>query len=360
MNDKIKLSNKDSESSAKQHVGTYIYGIDYLRVIFCVSVVMWHEVNKNSPLPNNSATTLFQYLFGIGYLDFLLLAVPSFLLVSCFLFLYRGGTLDRLKLNMKYLFLTFIFWVFIRDLMVGGINDVITLLTPHDLTGLFTLISGGTFGLYYFFISLIIVQLITYILKNLKFVYIIIGLFLSSTIIFYLSFYAERTGNNLFVQYFSPVSFITVPFLALILYKLWNLKDRKKILLSAVFLVSYLIVRIIEWYLLVHFFFVRNIQPGFPLYARPSLYLISMVIIILSFLISKKPPKIISLVSKYSLAIYVTHILFLSISHQIIGSFTIFSILHLADIATTLVCIALAMVFSTVFAKFIKRNLLFS
>ena len=100
--------------SAERDIHGRIHGLDYLRFLCCLSVVAWHtRVLDVFPL-GKALTAVISY-------NGLLLAVPSFFLISLFLLnLKLGSGLAYVSRRLVRLFFLSVFWSCIYILFYGG------------------------------------------------------------------------------------------------------------------------------------------------------------------------------------------------------------------------------------------------
>ena len=127
-------------------------GLEILRVVFSVAVVVWHL--KTIP---KSPYLLFggNHGVGAGVLDVvnigvLLLAVPVFIFISCFIFVLNGAGRESLKRRLTVLA---IFWSVAYILFMEGRAGLVRIAAEFIDRPLYVIFrSGGT--VYYFFISL--------------------------------------------------------------------------------------------------------------------------------------------------------------------------------------------------------------
>ena len=341
--------------SVSKIVNDYLPGLDYLRAIFCIFVVMWHigfGTNQAMQLITNFLDKKY-ILFYIFNLNFLLLAVPGFLLMSNFLFVHKNGTISRLKINIQKNLSLFVFWALITKLFSGNIGYFISLVPKNGLD-VFQLLTGGFSGLYFFLISLSITQVITYYIKNFSFKIICIGSIVSLITTFLLSFFSLKSGNVLIVSYYNPLNFISVPFLAVLLNKVFNSNtEQKKFILIS--LTIGIVSVILEWYILPSRIFFQVSRFGMPEYMRPSIYLFSTFLILLAFRVTKLPIKIISILSYYSLPIYLLHPVYLDWSHIIVEKFSI-QYLQLRNLVASVLCIVITLFVIKIFEPYFKRK----
>lgn len=333
----------------------YLPGLDYLRAIFCVFVVMWHVGFGTNPTMQ-LITNFFdkKYLvFYIFNLNFLLLAVPGFLLVSNFLFVQKGGTVSRLKENIrKYLYL-FVFWVFVTKLFSGNIGYFISLLPKNGLA-VFQLFTGGFSGFYFFLISLSLSQIVTYYIQNFSFKIIRIGSIVSLITTFLLAFVSLKSGNTLMVLYYNPLNFISVPFLAVLLNRVFksNIEHKKLIWLTLAIGIG---AAILEWYILPNKIFLQVSRFGMPEYMRPSIYLFGTFLILLALRITKSPIRIIRTLSYYSLPIYLIFPNYVDWSHVIVENFSI-RYLQIRNFVASVLCIVITLFVIKIFELYLKSK----
>jgi hypothetical protein len=331
-------------------VNKYIYGIDYLRVFFCIGVVSWH-MNVGIVGQFN----IFNYLFGF---NILLMAVPTFLMISNFLFLYKGGDIVRLKNNLKKILLLFLFWALVVHLLDGHYS-FFTSLPPDNIKKLYKIVTGGNFGVYYFLISLIITQVLTFYLQKINNKFLAAGVVISLIFTYLLSLCAKLTGKTDLIAYYNPLNFLAVPFLSVLLNRLYLYQTKKTALYSLLLFLVAIPLIILEVLTLNSKVFPQDHGFYVPEYARPSIYVIGTALILISFSVANVPPMIIRYISKNSLGIYLIHSYFTGITVYLLSPFIHVLPLPVINVLGVTTCLILVLSVIQLYKMFLKSELLF-
>ncbi len=288
----------------------HIHSLDYLRVVMCILVIIWH----GKLLKNIFSNPIIE---DIIYYNITLLAVPVFFIISLFIFYYKK-ILDweYTRNRVKKISIIFIFWFIffnIHDLFSNITLDEINDLTYFNYIDLFlqqkVLPNKLYLNQYFFLLDLILLTIfarinanyltnrrIQYTLLISSMVFIIIG----ATIIAFRNIeYAFLINFRIFTN-FLPYIFAA----ALIKqdYITGLKKINKKII---IYMILFLGSSLIEWQILKNTFYM-------PPYTRVSLVFGSMAIMYLFLKIKTKTPMLIRIISDNTLGIYCMHIYFLS------------------------------------------------
>ena len=184
MNKQLALKNSVQPSQTFGPSLNHIEGIDYLRAIMSVFVVVLHMGGGGHTLIC-SKTEYHQHVFGVSdFVNFnlLLLAVPTFIFISNFLYASGGVNNTKLKKRLKRILILLTFWTIAYFIYLDGYHGLL-MLVPHSF-GSFAIIvlhAGGT--VYWFFVSLMVCLLMTHLIAKLKCRLQIVGFVLSIIIL---------------------------------------------------------------------------------------------------------------------------------------------------------------------------------
>lgn len=292
---------------------TYFYGFDYVRAIFCIFVVAWHNFIFGKPtyFHFNTIDNFSPTIPDILYFNILLLAVPVFFQLSLVLYILNSSSKNSSYFGRRIIRLLalFTFWsssiLLFRSFILGwNINEFF--LNFNETIK--TIVSGGRSRFFYFFSLIILTALTESILlylqgKKHKNTFIIAG-FVLSLIILIISphFFAKA---NLLFNYSNPINFIPYVFSAFIVVGL--LKKSNNTFTLSVLLLLYILFSIFEWTSIQYSLWSSYWKFILPPYTRVSVVFGTMFIVGLFGKVNKPPPKIISLLSSYSLGIYCLH-----------------------------------------------------
>lgn len=308
------MSNINQEPIKSQH--RYV-GIDYLRAFFSLCVILVH---LGYIYPSNifDKTLYLKHVFTVSdFLNFyvLLLAVPIFYIISNFLFYHKEKNIHNLYEYCKRIGKIVFFWIAAFNIFAYAGWNILGIF-PKDLWNIFIFIINGAGTLYYFFISLILLTIITHFSKKINTIYILIFFIFTTFLIACFPIIAIFNVKyiNLCV-FWNPLNFIAYPFAAILVYKLIELDKNKKIKLKYFFIFGIIILLsiIADWTIYLNkIFFIVNGYP-IPAYTRPSLIFISMFVLFLFIKLEPNKNSIILFMSKNSLLLYCLHPFFMGL-----------------------------------------------
>jgi hypothetical protein len=299
------MTKKENDIITKYKDGTvYFYGFDYLRILFSLSVVAWHTQLLGAPLSKTQGTHLAPNLTDIIYFNVFLDAVPLFLLVSLFLYIFnRKSKKNYFVKRSKHIFFLYLFWTLVS---VALLEKGITL---QKLLKVSYILSGADYATYFLLEILImtaIVEVMLQIKPRLKPSYFnfltIFLLGVSCVITVILSLIDQANiffkGFSFLLDFYSPLNFLPYPFLAIILYELYSRNNKilniKPILLLFLAMVLSIFV---EW----------KILPDMPPYFRLSVVFAAVSLLVCFFNFDVEGGKIIKTLSETTLGAFLLH-----------------------------------------------------
>ena len=106
----------------------WIAGIDFLRAFMSVCVVAWHMVlfGTSSIWDKEHYSTHFFTISDLINFHVLVLAVPTFILVSCYLRAIKNSELQDLQKQMSKLVLLAVFWTAVSGFWANGARGLLT------------------------------------------------------------------------------------------------------------------------------------------------------------------------------------------------------------------------------------------
>lgn len=304
-------------------------GIDYLRAFFSVCVVLVHlGYVSRSTIFNKEA--YFEHTFTVSDLInfyLLLLAVPVFFLISNYLFFLKPQDKSVLLTYLKRIGKIAVFWIVLYTVVKYKGWELIGLF-PKSFAGMLTFILSGGHTIYYFFISLIGLTIITHFSKRLNVFYVAALFIITTLFVSILPILSIATEYFYLSIYWNPLNFLPYPFAAILVLHIARL-DRAKIkpvyLILTAFLIS--IAVIADWTIYVNKGFFDVSIYAVPAYTRPSLVLISMVVLFIAIKVNPKRNPIIMFMSTNSLALYCLHTFFVGPAKQLSGGNLLISLL---------------------------------
>lgn len=319
----------NTQKKAAIYTGAAVYksstiytGIDYLRAFLSICVVVWHGHGFTESAFVLDQLALSKHTFSVAdFINYhiLLAAVPSFVLVASFLYAAKDRSMKYLGHRLLYLCGLALFWTVFQTIFLHGFSGLFAL-TPHSLKDAFVMVltSGGT--LYYFFISLCIVTMITHFANKLSAPANIGLLMAAMTILMVLPFIAIKTNSPNLTIYWSPLNFIAYPFAAVLINRLRSRaihtraidspnsgKQYQWGILIIILIVFGALIAIAEWNNLLNPIFLCGQKIAMPVYARPSVVIASIILLLASLLIRFPSNPVIGFMSRYSMALYCLH-----------------------------------------------------
>ncbi len=251
-----------------------IEGIDYLRAIMSIFVVIWHMGGGGRSLIFSEDAYL-EHVFTVSdFINFhlLLLAVPTFIFVSIFLYSLKPTSITGFKKQVLRVFLLLSFWPIALIIYKNGYQGLIVIVPSSPVEVVYkVLLAGNT--IYYFFTSLIICLFVAHLFLQLN-RKLQIPVFLASTVLLVaLPLLTKMTGFYPLSAYWSPLNFIPLSFAAVLfaLNRISVVKNRITILLLS--LILCVLFSIFEWKYSVGQIFIPGQGHAIPAYTRTSLLL---------------------------------------------------------------------------------------
>lgn len=288
----------------------YLPGIEWLRAIFSVAVVIWHQGSAGMSLIGDKARYQ-EHVFTLSDLinfHFLVLAVPVFFLISCYLYAMKDRTSKDLLRRITRLCLLTLFWsIAVRVWYLG--SEGITGFIPDSSTALFWFVMSGGQTLYYFFIALIFGILLTHIFRKCPTGYLAILFAAACACLPVLAAAAMRTGDYHLAAFYNPLNFLPYPFAGILLLRIQPLLRQQgtRTIWLAALMTGGILFSLFEWKYLVHEVFFLEQTFAFPAYTRGSEVFLSIFFFSLLLNGDVRSNRVICFMSKHSLALYCLH-----------------------------------------------------
>lgn len=287
-----------------------IDGIEWLRAVMSVFVVAWHLGGGGKSLIW-SADWQKHVFTASDFVNFhiLLLAVPSFMLISNYLLAIvspdSATTLRRAqRVGALLLFWPLMFMIYQSGFPAVGANIPVT--ASEWLY--YTLTAGWT--VYYFFVSVLITYALTFFAAHLSTTVNIVLLVLMSVLMGVAPLATAAYDWPYLSAYWSPVNFLAFPFAGIVITRLLgrDAPARRALAAAALLVVLGAMLSVVEWRIYPH----ASLFPGqgyaFPAYTRPSLIALSMALLIGALRLNVGLPPVVAFMAKYSLALYCLHL----------------------------------------------------
>jgi peptidoglycan/LPS O-acetylase OafA/YrhL len=236
----------------------------------------------------------------------LLLAVPSFVLVSTFLYTARGATPARLRRHLLRFTTLAVFWGVTFNVYRAGWGGLRASFPASWVTFTMAILTAGH-TIYYFFISLSVSQVVAHWAAARSRALQVLGLVLSTVLIGCLPVLARITGYGVLSAYWNPLNFLPYAFAGVLLAQNRETVRSRKRLLVVIAMAAYVPLAILEWHYGVHPVFFPVEGYAFPTYARASLVFSVTALGMIVLEARVRATGGVRFMAKYSLALYCLH-----------------------------------------------------
>jgi hypothetical protein len=186
-------------------------------------------------------------------------------------------------------------------------------LYPLNVKDAVILLLSGYATIYYFFVSLAILTIITHYAKRLPTFLLLLLALLSIIIVGMLPIFSIKYQFYLLAATWNPMNFLPLPFAAIIIQRLisQNLRRLYWYLIIISLIVLAFFAGILDWTIYVNGGFFRVNLYAIPAYSRPSVILLSVLVLVLVVNFQMKKLAVIDFMAKHSLALYCLHYFFI-------------------------------------------------
>jgi peptidoglycan/LPS O-acetylase OafA/YrhL len=299
----------------------HIQGFDSLRAFFSICVVAVHSgYVAPSGIFDRSRCDTHQFSWS-DFVNFyvLLLAVPVFALISCFLMAMRPSSDERLIQRVMRTSKLLLFWTLLLHVCDTGLlaaTDRVASELRHNPIG-FVLTGGDT--IFYFFASLIVLLVVTSFAKRISDFANWVLLVAAFAIVAVLPLAAVSLNCPALVHHANPLNFLPLAFGAVAMQSAPFLRDGKRRILPAlVTLVAACLAAMLDWSVYKHALMFEVESFAIPAQTRPSLVLLAMAVVQMSALVRFPAAPIVRFMSRHSLALYCIHPFVLTIVYRIL------------------------------------------
>lgn len=287
----------------------YLEGIDYIRAVMSVFVVFWHMGGGGKSLifsPENYSRHTFTASDFVNF-NVLLLAVPSFIFVSTFLYALGGPNNANLKKRIRRTLILLTFWPLAFLKYTNSYHGLLNLYPSYWGSIAAIVLSAGK-TVYWYFVSLIVCLLLTHLIARLQFRLQMIGFILSVIVLASLPVLTKRFDFFPLSVYWSPLNFVPFCFAAVLVAQNLGYIQLKRSFLIGASIVLYCLFSIIEWNYAVGGIFFHGQNFAIPAYTRTSLLfgVLALAIFPLTEPGIKSGP-VIKNMARYALALYCIH-----------------------------------------------------
>ena len=336
----------------------HISGIDWLRATLSILVVTWHMalISRSEVF---SVDNYESHEFGFSdFLNFhvLLLAVPAFMALSCFLFVRHEETPGRFRKRLVRIGILILFWPAALKLWNGSVLEAMESI-PRTIPGLavYGIRAGNT--IYYFFVSLLICLTVCQLCRNLstRAVTFLCGGF--CILVAALPIVAERTQIFQLSAYWNPFNFLPYAFGSIILARRELSLNQPGIRVRAACVLAFVAaaVAMVEWHYYpdaIHFRGHGYVMPG---YTRISSVGLAYLVMVLAIHPSIRPNPIVAYMSRASLALYLLHPFMMVLIRRLDDKITI---LETSSVLAAFSVIAMSYLSAHALRLFLRKELL--
>jgi peptidoglycan/LPS O-acetylase OafA/YrhL len=285
-----------------------IEGIDYLRALMSIFVVVWHMHGVDRSLMF-SETRYQEHSFSASdFVNFhlLFLAVPTFIFVSVYLYAIKPVTSGGLRKRIGRVFVLLAFWPPVLTIYNESYHGLVALILSFPSKFPFVVLQAGE-TIYYFFCSLIVCLLVSHAFMRLKIRSQIFVFTCSVAVLALLPEVTKRTGYYPLSAYWSPFNFVPVSLAAVIVAQNKDVffRYRRNVLLLSLMLCS--VLSVIEWKYAVGKVFFPGQGYAMPAYTRASLLFAVVAVSTIALDTRIRSGRVIKYMSEYSLALYCLH-----------------------------------------------------
>ena len=287
-----------------------IPGFYWLRAIMSVAVVAWH-INTFGTSLLFSKTDYRNHVFVFSDLinfHVLLLAVPIFFLISCYLYARKNPSVEYCWRRVARFAVLAVFLTIAGIAWYDGCHGL-SLLRPRSLQAFLTTVISAAGTQYYFFVSLMILSVVTHIASKLSTRVNSILFILACALIFALAKAAIAFSLPALIAFWSPMNFMPYPFAAIVMARneARLASGNSRLLIITSFFAAAILISLYEWRFDVSGIFFDIQAFAMPAYTRLSLVFLSISLLAAVMTRKIRTNRIIEFMSGQSMALYCLH-----------------------------------------------------
>ncbi len=287
-----------------------IPGINWLRALLSVAVVVWHLGSFGISSIFDRTNYAHHVFTPSDLVNFhvLVVAVPTFFLISCYLYARKNPAAPYLKQRIVRFMVLALVWTVAGKTWLAGYQGLLSL-RPTSVASFITIVFSSGLTLYYFFISLIILTGITHVCLRLSTTTNAVLFALACIYVFIAPAIAIRYSLYGMCALWNPMNFIPYPFVAILTARNERLFVQRgsQLAIIGVFLVAAVLFGFYEWRFYVHEGFFDGQPYALPAYTRLSVVCMAVVLFAVGLTKTIRTNRIIDFMSKQSLALYCLH-----------------------------------------------------
>ncbi|HEX3148955.1 MAG TPA: acyltransferase [Gemmataceae bacterium] len=335
-----------------------VIGIDYLRAFFSVCVVAVH-LNYLFPSLIFSPEHFSEHTFSTSdFINFyvLCLAVPVFILIATYLYARKPTDFNGLLKRIGRLTRLLVFWsILFQVYYLTGLGAVKSLPNNFRDLGLYVMTGGNT--VYYFFLSLALVTIVTHYAMRLS-TPMVWGLFAASTfLVGVLPILQRKTEIVFLAHHANPLNFVPYAFAGIGLSRLMETGARRQMnLIGLACLALAIPAALLDWTVYVDACFFEVNQFAIPAYTRPSLVFLGVAVMVLAVQTQRLGNSLVAFMAFHSLAVYCLHPFFVDIKFKLIEVLGLTQ--PLATFVPIIIVLGLSYVGSIVMPLFLRHEMI--
>jgi peptidoglycan/LPS O-acetylase OafA/YrhL len=286
-----------------------IEGFEYLRAVMSLFVVAWHMKIAGATLTHSRADYIGQALTVSEFVNFhlLLLAVPTFIFVSAYLYALTDVDGASLRKRIRRIGILLTFWPCAWIVYQSGIRGLRETI-PHSIISLVvTLLQAGD-TIYYFFVSLLACLLAVHAAARCSFRVQMLGFAVATLLLSVLPQIGSFSGVAELSAYWNPLNFIPLSLGAVLVAQNREWIHRHKTIILAVLAVATSVFAKLEWSYAIGDTYFPDGGVAIPPYTRASLVFAVLAVGIIALEAKLKANGLVRFMAKYSLALYCLHL----------------------------------------------------
>lgn len=295
---------------SEQRIADRIDGIQWLRAILSIFVVVWHLGGTGkTPLWDNRYLQHTVNISDVLSFQVLLLAVPGFMLISNYLLAAAHPDREIAWKRTQRVIVLLLFWPLALTLFQTGWGGVVAEWPKNFAQAIVYVLTAG-YTIFYFFVALLLTYGVTLLAMNLPTSVNVALLAASTAIVAAAPIGAIAYRYPDLAAYWSPLNFVPYSFAGIVILRLFGSgADRSRATWFAVALLAFGVVAAgIEWQTYRHGIFHQTEQVSYPTYTRASHVLHAMALLIVMIHWAPPVPEFVEFMAKHSLALYCLHL----------------------------------------------------
>jgi hypothetical protein len=210
-----------------------------------------------------------------------------------------------------------VFWTMAAAIWMNGYRGLLSL-RPASSRSFITLILSAGHTPYYFFVSLIILTVVTHIFSKLSTILNVILFILACILIFVLPEITMTYSLYALSAFWNPMNFFPYPFAAILLARNESFLSKRnpRLFMIAVLLVAAILLGFYEWRFYINEIFSRGQVHAIPAFTRLSVVCLSILLFSIGLTRSIKTNRTIDFMSEQSLPLYCLHPFFIVLLNE--------------------------------------------